>query len=174
MSKIQILSLLLAFSALSVGCETDDEVTPIDNMNDADNSRVNKRDREVEAITPMDQSGESQDIRITADIRKAIIADDTMSMNARNIKIVTMNGRTTLRGLVDTEDEKRMIEEIAVTVAGLSKVDNLLEVDVDIDDDVNPDLNPDVNRDMNPDLNGDVTPDVDREVNRDPNGNIVE
>ncbi len=51
-----------------------------------------------------------------------------MSLNARNVKIITTDGRVTLRGPVDSAQEKRMIGEIADRVVRAENVDNQLEV----------------------------------------------
>jgi osmotically-inducible protein OsmY len=51
-----------------------------------------------------------------------------MSVNAKNVKIITQEGKVTLRGPVKTEEEKQKIEKIASDVAGADKVDNQMEV----------------------------------------------
>jgi len=96
--------------------------------NDANNSRVNVRDRNNQTLTPGDQGNNSADIDVTKQIRKEIIASKDMSVSARNVKIITTNGRVTLRGPVKTEDEKRLIGEIAARIATPQNVDNQLEV----------------------------------------------
>jgi hyperosmotically inducible protein len=53
-----------------------------------------------------------------------------MSTDAKNVKIITENGRVTLRGPVKSADEKSQIEKIASDVAGEGKVDSQLEVAV--------------------------------------------
>jgi len=68
------------------------------------------------------------DIDTTAQIRKEIIAADGMSVNAKNVKIITMDGHVTLRGPVNSENEKRQIGDIADRIAQSSNVDNQLEV----------------------------------------------
>lgn len=94
-----------------------------------DNSDRNKRDREAGAKTPLDQSEASADVKITAAIRRAILDDKSMSVNAQNVKIVTeQSGVVTLRGPVDTQAEKDAIEAKAKAVAGVTRVDNQLEV----------------------------------------------
>jgi hyperosmotically inducible protein len=93
-----------------------------------DNTAVNQRDRDAEAKTPIDQKENQQDVGITADIRKQIIAHDDMSVNARNVKIITADGKVTLRGPVESTSERDIIEKIARDVAGKDKVDNQLEV----------------------------------------------
>lgn len=78
--------------------------------------------------TPMDQGSSKDDLEITTQIRKAIIAQKGMSVNAQNVKIITTNGRVTLRGPVNTADEKRIIEEFAIKATRKGSVDNQLEV----------------------------------------------
>lgn len=95
---------------------------------DADNTGRNRRDTDTANPTPTDQNENQTDIRITADIRKAILADDAMSTNAENCKIITANGVVTLRGPVDSQAEKDSIETKAKAVAGVVRVDNQLEV----------------------------------------------
>jgi hyperosmotically inducible protein len=93
-----------------------------------DNTAVNKRDRDAEAKTPIDQKENQQDITVTADIRKQIVAHKDMSVNARNVKIITADGKVTLRGPVDSAAERDTIEKIARDVAGKDNVDNQIEV----------------------------------------------
>lgn len=85
------------------------------------------RDRDSTAKTPFDQNENQTDIKMTADIRKQVVAEK-MSSNAHNVKIITQSGKVTLRGPVQTEQEKQQIEQIASTVAGAGNVDNQLEV----------------------------------------------
>jgi hyperosmotically inducible protein len=61
-------------------------------------------------------------------IRKAIHHDKSLSTYGRNIKILTQDGKVTLRGLVRSEDEKGNLEAKAVSVAGQESVSNQLEV----------------------------------------------
>jgi hyperosmotically inducible protein len=92
------------------------------------NTAVNDRDLEKRAVTPEDQGQNEADIQVTADIRKAILADDSMSVNARNSKVVTANGVTTLRGVVNSGAEKASIEAKAIAIVGRGTVVNELEV----------------------------------------------
>jgi hyperosmotically inducible periplasmic protein len=95
---------------------------------DADDTARNVRDRDNQTLTPLDQGNNQADLNTTAEIRKEIIAAKDMSVDARNVKIITMNGRVTLRGPVNTADEKQRIGEIAVNVAQVDNVHNQLEV----------------------------------------------
>jgi osmotically-inducible protein OsmY len=45
-----------------------------------------------------------------------------------NVKIITLDGRVSLRGPVNTAEEKRLIGEIADRIAHFENVDNQLEV----------------------------------------------
>jgi hyperosmotically inducible protein len=95
-----------------------------------DNSTRNDQDRNQGALTPLDQGHSQADIDVTTQIRKDILADDGMSVNAKNVKIITVDGRVTLRGMVNSDQEKHHVGEIANQVAHPGNVDNQLEVAV--------------------------------------------
>ncbi len=112
--------------ATSVTANRSTTTEPIDRTN----TGVNVRDRDSAAKTPLDQNENKADIDITAEIRKRVV-ESKMSVNAHNVKIITQDGMVTLRGPVKTEEEKRTIEQIALTATGANKVDNQLEVNND-------------------------------------------
>ena len=93
----------------------------------ADNTGKNTRDRNDQTQTPTDQSNSPADIKITADIRKMVVSDDSLSMTAKNVKIITVDGAVTLRGPVETQKEKAAIESHAKH-AGAKKITNELEI----------------------------------------------
>jgi hyperosmotically inducible periplasmic protein len=95
---------------------------------DADNTARNVRDRNDSTLTPLDQSNTQADLDITRNIRKQIMADKDLSVDAQNVKIITQNGHVTLRGPVNSLQEKNRIGEIANTVAQPENVNNKLEV----------------------------------------------
>jgi hypothetical protein len=97
-----------------------------DNTKDATNTKVNDRDRHG-ALTPMDQGG-GNDRDITAAIRRAVVADKALSFTAKNVKIITVGGKVTLRGPVKSDEEKSSIEQKAKAAPGVADVDNQLEV----------------------------------------------
>ena len=68
------------------------------------------------------------DREITQKIRKAIHEDSAISVYAHNIKVITQNGKVTLKGPVRSEDEKKSIAAKAVAVAGEGNVTNQLEI----------------------------------------------
>ena len=93
------------------------------------NSGINVRDRAANAITAGEQSNAKGDINLTTQIRRAVEKDDSLSMAAHNVKIVSVNGIVTLRGPVKTEQEKESVGAKAKTIAGADKVNNQLEVE---------------------------------------------
>lgn len=93
-----------------------------------DNTGKNTRDRKDKKPTADDQSNKKSDVDVTRAIRKAIMAKKGFSVNAQNVKIVTKKGVVTLRGPVDTSEEKDTIETLAKENAGSFKVVNELEV----------------------------------------------
>ena len=93
-----------------------------------DNTARNVRDRVNSTLTPLDQGNSQADVDTTAQIRKEIIAGKNMSVNAKNVKIITNKGQVTLRGPVNTAEEKRLIGGIADRIAQPENVDNQLKV----------------------------------------------
>ncbi len=97
-----------------------------DGTKDATNTKINDRDRHG-ALTPMDQGG-GADRDITAAIRRAVVGDKALSFTAKNVKIITVGGKVTLRGPVKSDEEKSLIEAKAKAATGVASVDNQLEV----------------------------------------------
>jgi len=93
-----------------------------------DNTGQNVRDRGGATLTPGDQSGRKTDLPLTQRIRKALMADKSLSTTAKNIKIITVHGLVTLRGPVNTPQEREKIAATARDVAGVDKVENQLEI----------------------------------------------
>jgi osmotically-inducible protein OsmY len=93
-----------------------------------DNTKVNKRDRSAAEPTS-DQAKETvSDRNIMQKIRKALVADKTLSTYGKNVKIISRHGKVTLKGPVHTEDESKSIEAKAVEVAGAGNVTNQLAI----------------------------------------------
>jgi hypothetical protein len=95
---------------------------------DANNTGRNVRDRSDDAVTPLSQGNSSADLEATRQIRKAVADNDQLSSDAKNVKIITLNGKVTLRGPVSSEQEKQIIATAAESVVGVTSVDNQLEV----------------------------------------------
>jgi hyperosmotically inducible periplasmic protein len=126
---------VLALSALAAGCDRTEKEEPESkaiptaaNSPAADNTDKNERDRNPETVTPGDQGENEADLNVTQRIRQDVIADEALSMTAKNVKIITMEGVVTLRGPVDSDKERSQIAAIAQRAPGVKRVDNQLEV----------------------------------------------
>jgi hyperosmotically inducible periplasmic protein len=94
-----------------------------------DNTASNRGDGSSYNETPLNQSQDAEHIRITADIRRAVMEDENMSMTAKNCKIITgSDGVVTLRGVVQSVAERDAIGAHAARIAGQMSVVNELEV----------------------------------------------
>ena len=117
---ILTLASVLAFPILAFAAD--------DNKRNADNTGKNERDRDNKTLTPSDQSGKPEDRKLTQTIRRAVMKDKSLTMTAKNIKIITAEGKVTLRGPVNNAEEKTKINDLAKAAAGEVPVDNQLEV----------------------------------------------
>jgi hyperosmotically inducible periplasmic protein len=125
--EMNIISLLFFITAiLLAGCSRDRDARQATNTPTVapDNTGRNVRDRDGETKTPGDQAESDADRTITQNVRKALTADDSLSTNAKNVKIITNDGTVTLRGPVQSGKEKADIEAKAKQVAGVKQVDN--------------------------------------------------
>jgi hyperosmotically inducible periplasmic protein len=93
-----------------------------------ENTERNVRDKENTTLTPEDQKETKKDIKITAHIRKTVVRDKSLSIDAQNAKIITRSGVVTLRGPVANEAESKKLQKIAKKTRGVVKVDNQLEI----------------------------------------------
>ena len=118
---ILTLSILLCGAYTSARAQSSDATAP-------DNSGINMRDRSNDAVTAGEQSGDKGDLQLTAQIRRAIVKDKSLSMMAHNVKIISVNGAVTLRGPVKSEQEKTTIASKAQAIAGADHVNDQLEI----------------------------------------------
>jgi hyperosmotically inducible protein len=61
-------------------------------------------------------------------IRKSIVDDKNLSTSAHNVKVISQSGKVTLRGPVQSDDEKRTLVERATDAAGAGNVVDELTV----------------------------------------------
>lgn len=120
---------LLAIAALALtSCEEKrPEGSKKTHVTDYD-TPVNTRDRDSRVGTSMNQSDVDADSQITQSIREAIVQDNGISPNGKNIRIITVERIVTLRGPVATPEEKANLQKKAENVRGVKKVNNQLEV----------------------------------------------
>jgi hypothetical protein len=105
-----------------VAVQTPDEVS-----SPVENTKRNVRDSDNKTLTPEDQKESRGDRKITAAIRKAVVKNKSLSLDAHNAKIITLNGVVTLRGPVENSAEKIKLQTIAEKIKGVKQVDNQLE-----------------------------------------------
>ena len=87
-----------------------------------------KKNKDQTNPTADKQKMNASDRETTQKIRKAINEDKSLSTYAHNIKIITQDGKVTLRGPVRSEEEKNNLQAKAVAVAGEENVTNQLEI----------------------------------------------
>src|SRR5580700_6660977 len=93
-----------------------------------DNTKNNQGDASKDAMTADQQKMNPADRNTSKQIRKAIMQDQSLSTYAHNIKIITRDGKVTLKGPVRSEEDRANIEAKAVPVAGADNVTNKLEI----------------------------------------------
>jgi hyperosmotically inducible protein len=93
-----------------------------------DNTKTNQGDASKSAVTADQQKMNPADRDTTKQIRSALTSDKSLSTYAHNVKIITRNGKVTLKGPVRSEDEKSAIEAKATEVAGSGNVTNHLTI----------------------------------------------
>jgi osmotically-inducible protein OsmY len=93
-----------------------------------DNTRLNKRDRDKAQPTADQQKENLSDRDLTKQIRRALVKDKSLSTYAHNVKIISRDGKVTLKGPVRSEDEKQAVEAKAIEVAGQGNVTNDIHV----------------------------------------------
>ena len=121
---------LVAFAAIAVLCLASTPLAPralaqTDSTQTAPDNSKNNKDH---AQTADNQSNSKTDRQISANIRKAILADKDLSTYAHNIKIITLNGAVTLKGPVKSEEEKQKIASDTASVVSADQITNALTV----------------------------------------------
>jgi hyperosmotically inducible protein len=81
-----------------------------------DNSRVNATLVHLAARTADEQPNDRQDCITAAHLRRVIVADESLSVYAHNVKIIVSRGKVTLAGPVHSTDER---EEVALDAASV-------------------------------------------------------
>jgi osmotically-inducible protein OsmY len=92
----------------------------------ADNTGQNANDENQ--ATSFDQGTSEADREITQKVRQGLMDDSSLSTTARNVRVITREGKITLRGPVNSTQERSRIEAIAEGIAGMGNVRNELEL----------------------------------------------
>ena len=129
MSKalVRFLSLLIVlFSTLTLVWAQDADAKQ--SQQAPDNTKINQRDRNKSEPTADQQKDNRSDRELARQIRRAIVKDKSLSTYAHNIKVIAQDGMVTLKGPVNTQEEKQAIEAKAAAIAGQGKITNEIEV----------------------------------------------
>ena len=120
--------LVLALGSLALGASLMAMPVPRNQDNQQTAPDNTKKNKDQTSPTADQQKVNPTDRAITQKIRKAVHDDNSLSTYAHNIKIITQDGKVTLRGPVRSEDEKNNLQAKAETVAGQENVTNHLEI----------------------------------------------
>jgi osmotically-inducible protein OsmY len=127
MNKKNIL-LLSSLGLILIACNPHDSKPKSQYMVDNESFTENQPyQNQEESFTPQDQSESASDRTISQKVRQAIMADDSLSASGKNIKIITFNGKVTLKGFVENANEKQQIVRKASQVSGVLKVNDQIE-----------------------------------------------
>ncbi len=74
-----------------------------------DNTKVNKRDRNSAEHTADQAKNNLSDREVMRQIRRNVVKDKSLSTYGHNVKIISQHGKVTLKGPVNSEDEKRQL-----------------------------------------------------------------
>jgi osmotically-inducible protein OsmY len=114
MKRLFITGLLLAGGAISGYA-----------ANNADNTGRNASDQ---SVTAQNQSEAQGDRDLTRRIRATLIKESNLSSSAKNVKVITRDGKVTLRGPVKSNQERQAVGNAAAGIAGKNNVNNRIEV----------------------------------------------
>ena len=93
-----------------------------------DNTKMNQRDRQPGETTADQQKENTSDRDLAKQVRQSFVHDKSLSTYAHNVKVIAQGGKVTLKGPVQSEEEKNALGAKAAEIAGASNVDNQLDV----------------------------------------------
>jgi hyperosmotically inducible protein len=108
-----LIGILLLGSAVGQALQAQPQAPP-----KPDNSAVNKQDQGSNGVTADQQKINPADRALTDKVRRAVIADKSLSTYAHNVKIISQDGTVTLKGPVRSDQERQSIVAKAVQVTG--------------------------------------------------------
>jgi hyperosmotically inducible periplasmic protein len=125
-SRIEWIGLLLA--VVLAGCSGGQRNSAAETRNDAPATQARTNDPATPDLpTPFDQGSSETDVRITTAIRQALVAEEGLSIDAANAKVITNGGVVVLRGAVRDANEKNFVRSVAESTPGAIRVVDLLE-----------------------------------------------
>ena len=119
---LRTMAIGVGLAALSFGGTS--LLTQARSLQQPDNTGANKQ----QATTADQQKETAADRELAQKIRKSIVDDKSLSNYGHNVKVIVRNGVVTLKGPVQSEDEKKNIGSKAADVACADNVQNQLTV----------------------------------------------
>lgn len=93
-----------------------------------DNAKVNKRDRNSAEKTADQAKNNLSDREVMRQIRREVVKDKSLSTYGHNVKIISQNGKVTLKGPVRSQEERNTVDQYARQIAGDGNVTNELTI----------------------------------------------
>ena len=112
MTKILIplfASIMIAYSSQGQQATPTPRDPVASDSTEADNTKRNSSEQNKNTNTAEKQSNSKDDLALTQKIRQAVMKDGSLSMNTKNVKIIAQNGKITLKGPVESQQEKDAI-----------------------------------------------------------------
>ena len=128
-NHLMILAVLVFLNTgLTSAFAVEDVKSPNSTTTDPTTNTGHNKDYKVAPVADDQAKGSVSDVEITRQIRREITKNNSLSVSAKNVKIITMNGAVTLRGPVNSGDEIKTITEVANRHAVNHQVTNELEI----------------------------------------------
>jgi osmotically-inducible protein OsmY len=135
-TRIKLMGWVVIATACATACSKTEPVdttrttsAPVDPNTNANNTAMNQRDLSEGLPTAIDQGNSESDVKIASAIRRSIISDNTLSMDAKNVKVIVNGDSVVLRGPVKSEDEKAEVGHKAAMAIGIAHVENDLDIE---------------------------------------------
>ncbi|MBY0358317.1 MAG: BON domain-containing protein [Candidatus Obscuribacterales bacterium] len=94
----------------------------------ADNTAQNHGVLEKDSVTAEKQKNYTSDVKVLARLRRSIMDEKGLSMDAQNVKILYSDGQVILRGPVNSENEKSRIEQVIKNCSDVTSIKNELTI----------------------------------------------
>ena len=126
MNRSRIFSATAAFAAVLCSVPALTSRAQSSGTGAPDNSKQNQAQNQTQ--TADNQTNAKGDRMTTAKVRRALMADKNLSTYAHNVKILTSNGQVTLKGPVQSDQEKQQVAADAASVVSADHLTNELTV----------------------------------------------
>jgi osmotically-inducible protein OsmY len=124
-THFHIVALLLLLAVFVPAWAQDSSAPP---QTAPDNSKMNQQDRQKSEPTADQQKNNQSDLEMAREIRRSLTKDKSLSTYAHNVKVIAQDGKITLKGPVQSDDEKSAVLAKAAQVAGQGNINDEITV----------------------------------------------